>query len=50
MTKKQKALNEINQALGLPSISEDFNRKLNEAAKAGERYVIEAELTRANAG
>lgn len=40
MTKKQKAINEIQAALGLPSISEDFNKRLNEAAKAGEQDAI----------
>lgn len=40
MTKKQKAINEIQQALGLASISEDFNKRLNEAAKAGVEDAI----------
>lgn len=40
MTKKQKNINEIQQALGLPSISEDFNKRLNEAAKAGVEDAI----------
>jgi hypothetical protein len=43
MTKKQHNLNLIAQAMKLPSITEDFNKRLNAAAKAGEQDAIKKE-------
>jgi hypothetical protein len=40
MTKAQKNLQLIAEALKLPTISEDFNKRLNAAAKAGELDAI----------
>jgi len=43
---RQRILNQISQAMGLPSISVEFNAKLNAAAKAGEQDAIRREQDR----